>query len=295
MTAQQPFGVLNIDKPAGMTSRDVVDHVVRLVRPAKAGHAGTLDPLATGVLAVCVGAATRLIPHIQQRPKQYRAEFLLGSTSDTDDITGNVVETPRSAPVTREQIEELLPRFVGRIEQVPPQFSAVHVKGRRAYDLARQGKTVEVGPRTVDVYHAKLVRFVHPELELEIECGSGTYIRAIGRDLGKLLGCGAVMSRLVRTRIGPYRIQTETKLTQLDAQSLSKCLLPATTAVEHLPFHRAAPEQLVEMRHGRPFRSPQPYEDGTTVAVLTPDEQLACLANYRRRDGTLAPKQVFLR
>ncbi len=295
MTLRQPFGVLNINKPAGITSRDVVDRVVPLVRPAKAGHAGTLDPLATGVLVVCVGSATRLIPQIQQQPKQYRAKFLLGSTSDTDDVTGRLVEVPFSAAVTREQIEALLPRFVGRIEQVPPKFSAVHVKGRRAYQLARQGKPVEIAPKTVDVYHVKLVRFAHPELDLEIECGSGTYVRAIGRDLGKLLLCGAVMSQLERTVVGPYRLPAATELARLDAESLSKCLLPLATAVEHLPRYTGTPEQLAEIRHGRPLRSPEPHEDGATVAVMTSEGQLACLARYCQQDGTLAPKQVFLK
>lgn len=133
------FGLLNIAKPAGMTSRDVVDWVQRLVRPAKAGHAGTLDPLATGVLIVCVGRATRLVPLIQEMRKTYRATFLLGRTSDSDDVEGTIIETPDVSPPTREQVQAVLPEFVGRIHQRPPAYSAVKVAGRRAYALARKG------------------------------------------------------------------------------------------------------------------------------------------------------------
>src|SRR3990172_9082730 len=152
-------GILNVNKPAGMTSRRAVDRVVERAWPQKVGHAGTLDPLATGVLVVCIGPATRLIPIIQELPKAYHATFLLGRRSDTDDIDGHVVETPDAAPVVREQLAELLPRFTGAIEQVPPQFSAVHVDGEGAYKLARRGREVEISPRTVEIHRLSLVRF----------------------------------------------------------------------------------------------------------------------------------------
>ncbi len=194
-------GWLVIDKPAGITSSRVVVQL-RRATGIKAGHAGTLDPLATGVLIVCLGPATRLIDVIHRQTKGYRARFLLGKQSDTDDIEGTVTDVVDARPVTRGDVEHALPRFVGKIAQVPPQFSAVHVQGRRAYQLARAGQEVEIEPREVEVFRLELLSFAYPELEVEIECGSGTYVRSIGRDLGALLGTGAGMSQLVRTRVG---------------------------------------------------------------------------------------------
>src|SRR5665213_3403164 len=145
-----PVGLLNINKPSGMTSRRVVDIVARLAGTKRVGHAGTLDPLATGVLVVCLGWATRLVSYVQDRPKTYSARFLLGRRSDTDDVTGEVVETPVIEVPSRSQVEELLQTFVGTIQQVPPQFSAVHVDGVRAHKMARKGKAVNIEPRPVE-------------------------------------------------------------------------------------------------------------------------------------------------
>ncbi len=295
MAADVPLGLLNINKPAGITSRAVVDQIVRLVRPARAGHAGTLDPMATGVLIVCVGAATRLIPIVQQLQKGYRAQFKLGWRSDTDDVTGEMSEVPTTGEVTASQIEAALPRFVGQIEQVPPQYSAVHVAGQRAYKRARRGERVEIKARTVEVYGIDLVSFSYPEVELAIECGSGTYVRSIGRDLGEMLGCGAVMSRLERTHIGPFDLAEAVDLQQLTADSLNDCLLPVSAATAHLPRYRCTSDELTDIVHGRRFdcRQPSGFDDGALVAVATAEDELACLANFRAQDGTLAPKQVF--
>lgn len=290
------FGILNLRKPAGLSSRKVVDRVQRLVRPAKAGHAGTLDPLASGVLVVCVGPATRLIPIVQEGIKEYRALFLLGRTSDTDDLEGEVRETPGGdSPVPGERIAELLPRFVGDIEQVPPRFSAVHVKGKRAYELARKGTVVEIEPRTVHVERIDLVRYEYPELELDIACGGGTYIRSIGRDLGEALGCGALMANLVRTRVGPFTLESAWPLEILDADSLPRAIIPAATAVAHLPQYRGTENDLAELRHGRPITAKlADVPPNATVAVLDAAGKLVALAEYRSADGRLAPRQVFL-
>lgn len=290
------FGILNVNKPEGLTSRRVVDRVSRLVRGAKAGHAGTLDPIATGVLVVCVGPATRLIPLIQRQPKVYRAVFRLGARSDTDDVTGHVEDVPDATPVTREQVEAVLPEFVGEIEQVPPKFSAVHVGGQRAYKLARRGENVQIKPKRVHVRRIEILRFDDPELELEIECGSGTYIRSVGRDLGDRLGCGAVMSRLVRTRIGPFRLDDAVDVEQLNAASLTEHLLPATMAVADVPRYVCEPDELDDVCCGRLIRPGRDteYPHGATIAVVTEEGNLACLARFRESDGTLAPKRVFL-
>ena len=170
-------GLLNLHKPAGVTSRAVVNQIQRLVRPAKIGHTGTLDPLATGVLVVCVGAATRLTEYVQQMRKTYEATFLLGRRSDTDDVDGDVAEISDALQPSQAEIEGALPPFVGAISQRPPDFSAVKIQGQRAYALARLGEPLAIAERTVHVHVLRLVHYVYPQLQLEIECGSGTNVR----------------------------------------------------------------------------------------------------------------------
>ena len=201
------FGFLNFNKPPGKTSRWVVDQVQRLVQPAKVGHAGTLDPLATGVLVVASGSATRLIDYVQQMPKRYRADFLLGCTSPTEDVDSEVVPLENPMVPTRDEIETAIPAFLGEILQSPPAFSALKVGGRRAYSLARAGQAVELKPRPISIHCLKVLSYEYPRLQLEIECSSGTYVRSLGRDLAEKLGTGAVMSALVRTAIGIFRVE----------------------------------------------------------------------------------------
>jgi tRNA pseudouridine55 synthase len=296
MAAAARFGLLNVNKPAGLTSRRVVDHVAKLVRPLKAGHAGTLDPLATGVLIVCVGKATRLIEMVQEQSKTYAASFRLGCQSDTDDVTGNVTEVAVSSEITHEQIEHALPTFCGRISQVPPSFSAVHVDGKRAYDLARRGEEVAIEAREVDVYRLELTRYDYPELDLLIECGSGTYVRSIGRDLGQMLGCGAVMSALVRTRIGPFRLEDAVTLDDLNRETLDQHLLPPTATLDGLPKYAASPEDLQNIRAGRAFdvRTPLDRSQAGPIAVLGADQELVCLAEIDPSQNRLLPRRVFL-
>ena len=246
-------GLLNVDKPAGMTSRQVVDHVQKLVRPAKVGHAGTLDPMATGVLIVCVGAATRLITRVQQGRKRYVGRFLLGKRSNTEDTDGDVVEGGDWSGVTRAHLEQTLPEFLGTIQQTPPQISAVKVAGHRAYKLARCGETVELEPRPVEVFSLRISMFEPPEFELEIECGSGTYVRSIGRDMGERLGCGAVMSGLNRTTIGRFEQADAVPLGSLNAISLREALMSPLAAVVGLPQRKLDPAEIVWVRQGRPI------------------------------------------
>jgi tRNA pseudouridine55 synthase len=295
MFSLRRFGILNLDKPAGITSRRVVDHVAKLVRPEKAGHAGTLDPLATGVLVVCVGKATRLIELVQQHPKSYHATFLLGRQSDTDDVTGIVTDVPVSRDITREEIESRLPAFLGRIEQVPPSFSAVHVDGRRAHERARAGQSVELSPRTVEVFRLEITRFAYPELELDIDCGSGTYIRSIARDLGRLLGCGAVMSSLVRTRVGPYRIEDAIPLERLSNETLDGFLLDPPTAAAGLPKRVANPDEIALLRAGRAIPiSDLVVGEGDCVVIIDGVGALLSLARLDAGTNSLRPYRVFI-
>lgn len=291
MTASPLSGLLNVFKPAGWTSRDVVNRIERLVKPAKAGHAGTLDPLATGVLVVCVGSSTRLISAVQEREKEYRAVFQLGCRSDTDDNTGEITTVEVTRIPERSDIEVLLPRFVGDIQQTPPQFSAVHVDGQRAYALARQGKAVEIAPRQVRVNRLELLGYAWPRLELLIECGSGTYVRSIGRDLGELLGCGAIMTELLRTRIGPFRADQAVAMDDLQRETVASHLLPPARAIEHWPRHVCTDAELWEIAHGRQIVADA--SQAGRVALLTADGELAALGETRTL-GRVAPTQVFV-
>ena len=229
-----PFGLLNVNKPRGVTSRDAVDRVERLVRPAKAGHAGTLDPLATGVLVICVGQATRLIRFVQMMRKQYRATFLLGHSSETDDIERDVIAIPNAIVPTRAMIDGVLPQFIGDIQQRPPTHSAIKIAGRRAYKLARKGADFELAARTVTIHRIDLLRYEYPELDLDIECGSGTYIRALGRDLGAALGTAAVMSALERTAIGQFHVEQAISFDRLSLELLAAKL--AARSLGHIRF-----------------------------------------------------------
>ncbi len=251
MAERVSAGVLALAKPGGMTSRDAVNVVQRLVRPLKVGHAGTLDPLATGVLVVCLGGATRLVPWIQDGRKHYRAVFRLGLTSDTDDITGNVVTAGDAAAIARTDVEAALGVFIGCIEQVPPQFSAVHVQGQRAYDLARRGETVELVAKTIEVESITLIEWNPPDFTVEILCGSGTYVRSIGRDLGQRLGCGAVMTALTRLAVGPFSLENCAQLDELDRDTLLSHVHPPASAVAHLPTIALSVADVVKLRQGQ--------------------------------------------
>ena len=297
-------GVLNLDKPEGPTSRAMVDLVEKLVRPAKVGHAGTLDPLATGVLVICVGHATRLINLVQEGRKRYVGRFVLGLQSDTDDITGQVSECGDFRGITREQIDLLLPEWIGRIDQVPPQYSAVHVEGRRAHSLARQGQIVELSPRPVDVFAIRVTQFDLPEVELEIECGSGTYIRSIGRDLGARLGCGAVMKELRRVSVGPFHVGDAVSPDQITWDTIKSCLRPPREIVANLPQRILTVDEVVAIRQGRMIAAASSREmDQANAAnasmaqsrccLIDPDGQMIGIAELDAGTSRLQPRIVF--
>src|SRR6266568_1984498 len=203
--APEYHGLLVLDKPGGMTSREAVNQIQRrLPRGTKIGHTGTLDPLATGVLVVCLGHATRLAEYVQAMSKTYRSTFLLGATSDTDDVDGRITAMPTVQPPDRQQLEYRLAEFIGPIEQTPPAYSAVKVGGQRAHDLAREGTDVKLKARQVTVSRIDILSYVWPHLELEVRCGKGTYIRSLARDLGARLGCGGLVATLRRTAVGQF-------------------------------------------------------------------------------------------
>lgn len=257
-------GVLNINKPAGPTSHDVVARVRRLCGTKRVGHAGTLDPAATGVLVVLLGVATRLAEYATDLPKQYDAVIQFGLRTDSQDTTGATLSRDDASSLTQAAVEAALDRFRGEILQTPPMVSAVKVEGKRLYELARRGETVERRARPVTIYSLQLEEFYPgPDAwgRLLVECSSGTYVRTLCADLGDALGCGAAMGALRRTRIGSFRVEDAVSLEALEqavsAQRMSEVLLPPAAAVAHLPAVTVGVEARRRLLHGMKVGSAQ--------------------------------------
>lgn len=285
------IGLLNLDKPAGMTSRDAVNRVKWKIDPIACGHAGTLDPLATGVLVVAVGRATRLIEYVQQYPKRYLGTFLFGQTSDTEDIDGQLTTLVDPPQPTREAIVAALPNFRGEIQQRPPAYSALKVDGKRSYKLARRGKEVEHAPREVTIHDLELIEYEYPRLVLDIRCSSGTYVRSLGRDLAELLGTGAVMSELRRTEIGPFHVNQAHTLAGLSRGFIQKSLQPSKLAVANLPQLQLSRTLWIEIQHGRLIATPPQFAGFAEIAAITPAGDLGAI--LIPRDNALGPERVF--
>lgn len=297
----------------------MVNRVQRLVHPAKVGHAGTLDPLATGVLVVCLGQATKLIPYVQRMPKQYKACFLLGKRSASHDLETPLETQTNAARPSASQIESVLPRLVGRIKQTPPAYSAVKVRGQRAYKLARQDEQVGIAPRTVRVDSLCILSYQYPRLELRIRCGGGTYIRSLGVDLAAMLDTSAVMSALLREAVGDYRIGDATGVENLGSPMIRSEILSPLTAVADLRRARLCDAEVQDIRHGRvimhrPESSPPtplwcaqarrrissdaaaapdpPGGPADEIAGVDADGNLVALLR-EKQPGALAPVRVF--
>ena len=285
------IGFINLNKQPGQTSREAVNAVQRLVRPAKIGHCGTLDPLATGVLVVCIGPATRLTNLVHEASKTYVGDFQLGVSSDTEDIEGQVVPLANAPKVTATQINAILPEFIGEIEQLPPKFSALKVNGKRAYDLARQGKDVKLKPRQIRIYSLQLTAFEYPKFQLKIECGTGTYVRSLGRDIGARVGSAAIMTALQRTAIGDFLLDETIDVTDLDAQNISQHLLPVDhglRGLERVVLNDANARGLID---AQPVQLPAHAEFDRVLAANRRGQVLAVL--HRRDKDIFTPKINF--
>ena len=269
-------GFLVLNKPLGRTSSDCVVFVrKRLPRGTAIGHGGTLDPMASGVLPVCVGAATRLFDYIIDKQKTYVAELQLGVVTDTQDATGAVVET-RSVNVTEADVRAALPRFIGEIWQTPPMYSAIKRGGKRLYELARRGESVEVAPRACRVDDVRLTASLGDgRYRLEVDCGKGVYIRTLCHDIGAYLGCGGHMATLERTRAGVFTLENALTLEEVDAlgaEGLEARLLPMDAAIAHLSAVRVEARHRAAVRNGMPLRpewldAPGPRAEAVRVYV----------------------------
>jgi tRNA pseudouridine55 synthase len=278
-----------------MTSRAAVDAVVRLVgRKVKVGHAGTLDPLATGVLVVALGAATRLIEYVQRMPKTYRAGVRLGAVSTTDDADGEVSPVEGAAPPAEAALRAALAAQVGVIQQMPPQFSALKVRGQRAYDLAREGEAVALTARPVRVDRVEVLAYAWPDLEIEVDCGMGTYIRSIARDVGAALGCGGHITALRRTRIGTFCESDALKLTDLSIDAIRAHRRPVADAVATLPRIVVDDDGLARIVRGQAVDAPGvALPAGGEVALVTADGTLVALGEAAGEGGRVRPRKVF--
>ncbi|MDQ6419210.1 tRNA pseudouridine(55) synthase TruB [Paenibacillus sp. LHD-117] len=236
-------GILAVWKPAGWTSHDVVAKVRRMLKMKRIGHAGTLDPMVTGVLPLCLGRSTRVVEYVQDRPKAYEAVLKLGIATDTEDMTGEVLNSETVRRLSKEELMSVLERFLGEIEQVPPMFSAVKVDGKRLYELAREGKTVERKSRKVRIYRIELgsceLEMEQPEITFAVECSKGTYIRTLCVDIGKALGVPAAMKSLTRTMSGGITSEQCLTLEQIEAMQasgeLEDRLIAPEQAISHIP------------------------------------------------------------
>jgi len=289
-------GVLVIDKPVGMTSHDVVQQVRAGTRIRRAGHTGTLDPRASGVLVVLIGPAVRLSEYVSNSDKRYQAVLRFGMTTNTYDTEGEITSR---APVdiSYEELEETLGTFVGEFEQTPPIYSAIKVGGRKAYDIARNGETVELEPRLITVHSIELLDWDPPEAVVDIHCSSGTYIRSLASDLGEKLGCGATLVGLRRTRNGQFALRDAVSLSKLqDAFNNGdwyKYLIPAAEALSDWYTVVLTFEQVDAVRHGHRVPAPEIVEEGMWGRAVSEEGELVALIEYDAETNEWQPRKVF--
>ncbi|MFQ5921962.1 MAG: tRNA pseudouridine(55) synthase TruB [Anaerolineales bacterium] len=289
------FGVIVVDKPKGPTSHKVVSIVRRGTRVRKVGHAGTLDPRASGVLVLCLGPATRLSEYLSTSTKTYEARIHFGESTETYDAEGETTSSTGEVP-TEVQIESALEMFRGEIQQVPPSYSAIKLQGKKAYELAREGRPVELDPRNVTVYELTKLEYEPPELSVRVECSAGTYIRSLAHDLGEVLSTGAHLSALRRLRAGPFGLEDAVSLEALEEAmrrgEWHSFLRPASEALPDLPIVTLQEPELEKIRNGLRI----PSRDGATgmARALAPDGELVAILVSAENGREWQPRKVFL-
>jgi tRNA pseudouridine55 synthase len=292
-------GILILDKPPGFTSNDALQKVKHLFKAAKAGHTGSLDRLATGLLPICLGEATKISAYLLEADKKYEAVCTLGMTTTTADAEGEVLQTRPTDGINQACIEALLPRFTGAQMQVPPMHSALKRQGQPLYKLARQGITVEREARPITVFSIDLLKFEENRLHLRIHCSKGTYIRTLAEDIGEALGCGAYLSHLRRTGVGPYQEEDMWTLESLQEKAeggelgeLDKLLLPVDSAVSHWPLIEVSETLAHYMTQGQPVQVPGAPTSGWVRICVRGKTVLFALGEIME-DGRIAPKRLL--
>lgn len=285
-------GVLVIDKPTDWTSHDVVAKARGLTGIRQIGHSGTLDPMATGVLVLCVGKATRLLEYLTGLPKIYQAGISLGATTDTYDATGTIIDQHALPELSTEALEQTLDEFRGEIMQTPPAYSAIKRNGEAQYKRARRGEEVVLDARPVTVYELSLVDFGDGVIQIRLTCSAGTYVRSIAHDLGVVLGCGAHLSSLRRMAVGPFGIDQAVTLQQLAEEDWHRFLLPPSAAVAHLPRVDLAEGEASRLIHGLSIAARFPVAQGLTCA-FDPAGQLVAVVRPDLKQQTWQPVKVL--
>ena len=285
-----------MDKPAGISSNDVVQQAKRLFGAQKLGHTGSLDPLATGVLPLCFGEATKFSQYLLDADKKYWAQVRLGITTETGDADGEVIAQADASSVTPAQAVAALETFVGEIEQIPSMYSALKHQGQPLYKLARKGIEVERAPRQVSIYSAELLQFSEASIELRVHCSKGTYIRSLAEDLGAALGCGAHVSALRRLAAGPYEEGQATTLAELcetnDMQEMDALLLPVSSAVDSWPAVRLHEDTAHYVRQGQPVQVAHAPTDGWVQIFELAEEDRFLGVGEILTDGRVAPRRL---
>jgi tRNA pseudouridine55 synthase len=288
-------GVLVVDKPVGLTSHEVVQIIRRGTNIRRAGHTGTLDPRASGVLIVLIGPAVRLSEYVSASDKRYQAIIRLGATTDTFDSDGRFTSKDQMVEITEDQFETALKSFVGEIIQTPPPYSAVKVHGRPAYDMAREGEEVELEPRKIQVYSLEMLEWAPPEVVIDVYCSSGTYVRSLANDLGTKLGCGAYLTGLRRTKSGRFTLRDAVPLRKLreafDAGNWYQYVIPAAEALSDWPAVELNNEQVEAVRHGH--RVPATTEDKGMARGISEAGELIALLEVDPATQEWQPRKVF--
>lgn len=290
-------GILLFDKPLGVSSNKALQQVKNLYFASKAGHTGSLDPLATGLLPICFGGATKVSAFLLDADKRYQVRVKLGETTSTADSEGEVLQTRPTESVTAEQLNQTLQQFVGEIEQIPPMYSALKHQGERLYKLARDGVEVERKPRQVTIHEIRLLTCDLPEFELDVHCSKGTYIRTLAEDIGELLGCGGHVIGLRRTQVGPFSGEDMLDLAALQAaaeqgrETLDGLLLPVDSAIMDWPDVRLNGDTAFYLRQGQPVIVPKAPTQGR-VRIYDDKDNFMGVGEILD-DGRVAPKRMI--
>lgn len=295
-------GIINIYKDAGFTSHDVVAKLRGILKQKKIGHTGTLDPDAVGVLPVCLGNGTKLCDLLTDKDKEYLAEIVLGISTDTEDMTGEILDQ-KEVRVTEDAFREVVASFVKTYGQIPPMYSAIKVNGKKLYELARQGQVIEREPRQVTIHAIEILEMNLPTAKLRIQCSKGTYIRSLCRDIGEALSCGAVMGSLVRSRSGKFELSSALTLKEVENCVLTGCveehIVKIDTFFEHLPAITAEDVLEFRVRNGNKFVLDQTQIDVLkdfegSIRVYLPGDNFAGVYTYNSENGFFEPFKMFL-
>jgi len=290
-------GILLLDKPIGMTSNAALQTVKRLFKASKAGHTGNLDPLATGLLPICFGEATKISGFLLDSDKRYIGTCKLGIRTRTADAEGEILETRPVGDISERQVQAVLEGFVGQIEQVPPMYSAVKVNGTPLYKLAREGKEIERKSRRVTIYEVNLLRLEGDELEIDLRCSKGTYVRTLAEDIGEILGCGAHLSALRRTASGPFELEHAVTLPELEhlaennLEALDELLLPMEEALSDWPMVNMSKNTAYYLQQGQAVQIPKAPTTG--LVRLHRDDGKFLGIGQILEDGRVAPKRLI--